>query len=61
MNELIKYLDEIKFYEARIRKLEEMSGISDLEELYDENRELKERVKELEEKNKRLRDGNEVS
>ena len=44
MNELIKYLDEIKFYEARIRKLEKMSGISDLEELYDENKELKESV-----------------
>ena len=63
MNELIKYLDEIKFYEARISKLEKMSGISNLEELYDENKELEERVKELEaelerseEENKRLRE-----
>ena len=42
MNELIKYLDEIKFYEARISKLEKMSGILNLEEIVDENKELKE-------------------
>ena len=72
MSELIKYLDEIKFYEARINKLEKMSGISNVEELYDKNKELKEMIKELEaelerseDENKRLReaqaDGNKAS
>ena len=53
---LIKYLNEIEFYEARIRKLEKMSGISDLEEIIYENKELKEKVKELKAENNELRE-----
>ena len=55
INLLRRYYAEIEYYEDRIKDLEEISGIKNIEDVYFENEELKERIRELEDENKKLR------